>query len=47
MSAYIERLLADDAMRQATAAAAQWYGRHPGYADDSAAEAEAALDAPA
>jgi hypothetical protein len=43
ISAYIERLLADDEMRQATTAAAAWYSRHPRYAEDSTAEAEAAL----
>ena len=43
ISAYIERLLAEDEMRQATAAAAVWYSRHPRYAEESTTEAEAAL----
>jgi len=43
ISAYIERLLAEDEMRQATAAAALWYAHHPSYAEESAAETEGAL----
>lgn len=43
VSAYVERLLADDELRQASAAAAAWYAAHPAYAEDSAAEADAAL----
>lgn len=43
LSAYVERLLAADELQQAAAAAAAWYAAHPSYAQDSAAEADAAL----
>lgn len=43
VSAYVERLLVDDELRQAAIAAAAWYAAHPSYAEDSAAESEAAL----
>jgi len=43
VSAYIERLLAEDELRQAVTTAARWYAAHPHYAQDSAAEAQAAL----
>ncbi|HEY4004177.1 MAG TPA: hypothetical protein VGM60_03175 [Pseudonocardia sp.] len=43
ISAYIERLLAEDEMRQAVTAAARWYTAHPYYAEDSVAEAQATL----
>lgn len=42
-SAYVERLLAEDELRQAVAAAALWYAAHPSYAEDGAAERDAAL----
>ncbi|MGQ0576177.1 MAG: hypothetical protein ACT4RN_18530 [Pseudonocardia sp.] len=42
VSAYVERLLVEDEMRHAVAAAADWYAAHPSYAEDSAAENEAA-----
>lgn len=43
-SAYLEHLVRQDQMREATAAAAQWYARNPDYAEHSAREADATLD---
>ena len=43
-SGYLERLVREDELREAAAAAARWYAGHPGYADDSEAERLAALD---
>jgi hypothetical protein len=43
-SAYVERLVRQDAMREAAASAASWYARHPDYAEHSIREAEAARD---
>lgn len=43
VSAYIERLLVEDELHHAVAAAASWYAAHPAYAEDSAAEMDAAL----
>lgn len=43
-SAYVERLVRQDVMREAASSAAAWYGRHPGYAEHSGQEAETALD---
>ncbi|MGH3586276.1 MAG: hypothetical protein ACRDQ0_08110 [Pseudonocardia sp.] len=42
-SAYVERLVRQDAMREAATSAAAWYAAHPGYADDSVTEAESSL----
>ena len=47
VSAYLERLARQDALREAAAAAASWYAAHPSYAADSEAEARAAQDAAA
>ena len=43
-SGYLERLVREDELREAAAAAARWYAENPGYADDSEAERLAALD---
>lgn len=43
-SAYLEKLVRQDALAEAAASAAGWYAAHPGYAADSEAEALAALD---
>lgn len=43
-SAYVERLVRHDAMREAAASAAAWYAAHPGYAERSGEEAELGLD---
>ncbi|MGH4017259.1 MAG: hypothetical protein ACRDSL_25690 [Pseudonocardiaceae bacterium] len=43
-SAYLENLVRQDALAEASASAASWYAAHPGYAADSEAEARAALD---
>jgi hypothetical protein len=43
-SAYLEHLVRQDALREAAASAASWYAAHPAYANDSEAEAMAALD---
>jgi hypothetical protein len=37
-SAYLERLVREDELREAATAAARWYTEHPGYAADSEAE---------
>ncbi|MGH3429596.1 MAG: hypothetical protein ACRDQZ_18850 [Mycobacteriales bacterium] len=42
-SGYLEQLVRRDALREAASAAADWYDRHPGYAEDAIAETEAAL----
>jgi hypothetical protein len=36
----------DAMLRRAVSAAAEWYSTNPGYAEDSVAEAKAALDEP-
>jgi hypothetical protein len=41
-SAYLERLVRDDELREAAAVMAAWYDAHPGYAEDAIAETEAA-----
>jgi hypothetical protein len=41
-SGYLEALVRRDAMQDAVADLAAWYQRHPNYAEDSAAEFEAA-----
>jgi hypothetical protein len=41
-SAYLERLVRDDELREAAATMAAWYDAHPGYAEDAVAETEAA-----
>jgi hypothetical protein len=41
-SAYLERLVRQDALREAVAKTAEWYAQHPGYAEDSHAEQAAA-----
>ncbi|MGH3902967.1 MAG: hypothetical protein ACRDTE_02020 [Pseudonocardiaceae bacterium] len=43
-SAYLERLVRQDALAEAAESAAGWYAAHPGYAADAEAEATAALD---
>jgi hypothetical protein len=43
-SAYVERLVRQDAMREAAVSAAAWYAAHPRYAEHSGEEAELALD---
>jgi hypothetical protein len=43
-SAYVERLVRQDAMREAATSAAAWYAAHPGYAEHSGEEAELSLD---
>jgi hypothetical protein len=43
-SAYLERLIREDELREAGAAAARWYATHPDYALDAEAEQVAALD---
>lgn len=40
-SGYLERLVRRDALREAVSSAADWYARHPGYAEDAIAENEA------
>ena len=42
-SGYLEQLVGRDALREAVSSAADWYDRHPGYAEDAIAENEAAL----
>lgn len=42
-SAYLERLVRQDAMREAAVSAAAWYAAHPGYAEHSGEETEAGL----
>lgn len=42
-SAYVERLVRQDQMREAAASAASWYAAHPGYAEHSSEEAERGL----
>lgn len=42
-SAYVERLVRQDVMREAASSAAAWYGRNPGYAEHSDQETDAAL----
>lgn len=44
VSAYLERLIREDELREASAAAARWYAARPGYAADAEAEQLAALD---
>lgn len=46
-SAYVERLVRQDAVREAAASAAAWYAAHPGYAEHSSEEAEISLAEPA
>ncbi len=43
-SGYLERLVRQDALREAAEAASAWYAAHPSYADDSETETSAALD---
>ena len=43
-SAYLEHLVRQDALREATESAAGWYATHPKYAVDSDAETRAAQD---
>jgi hypothetical protein len=43
-SAYLERLVRQDSIREAAESAAKWYAQHLNYAAASADEAEAALD---
>ena len=42
-SGYLERLVRRDALREAVSSAADWYERHPSYAEDAIAENQAAL----
>jgi hypothetical protein len=44
VSAYLERLIREDELREASSAAARWYATRPGYALDAEAEQVAALD---
>ena len=41
-SAYLERLVRQDAVREAAEQHARWFARHPTYFEDAEAEAEAA-----
>jgi hypothetical protein len=43
-SAYLERLIREDELREASSAAARWYATRPSYAHDAEAEQIAALD---
>ena len=43
-SGYLERLIREDEMREAVAAAARWYAANPGYADADEAERIAAAE---
>jgi hypothetical protein len=44
VSAYLERLIREDELREATSAAVRWYAARPDYALDAEAEQVAALD---
>lgn len=43
-SGYLERLIREDEMREAVAAAGRWYAAHPGYAEADEAERIAAAE---